>query len=141
MTEPEWSIARIKPERLCTVVQNKHTVMVTINPTLFSLTKIPLSWKEHIFHSGSFPISDSILEVGLWAGGSSLRSTRRLVSSHLCIHKIRHRDSGRSIGLDEFMNQEWCWTSKAIDQMLIVVKRAQDANYVFDQSCSDEIIL
>ena len=44
----------------------------------------------------------------------------KLVSFHLPIRKIRHRDSGWSIGQDHFMNQEWYCTSEAIAQIMIV---------------------
>ena len=44
----------------------------------------------------------------------------KLVSSHLWIRKIRHRDSGRSTGQDQFMNKEWYFTNKAIAQIMIV---------------------
>ena len=46
-----------------------HSHCVSVNPTLFILTKIPLNWKEHIFHTGSSSNVKSILENGLWAGG------------------------------------------------------------------------
>ena len=48
-----------------------------VNPSLFSVKEIPLDWKEHIFNTGSSSNCKSILENGLWAGGSSLRSTRQ----------------------------------------------------------------
>ena len=36
------------------------------------------------------------------------------------LFKIRHPDSGRSIGQDQFMNQEWYSTTKGIAQIMIV---------------------
>ena len=42
---------------------------VTINPTSFSLTKIPLSWKGHTVQTDSSANSKSILEIGLWEVG------------------------------------------------------------------------
>ena len=70
-------IVRIKMERLSAFVHFKATVMVAINPDLISLEQIQLNWKEHIFHTGSSSNCKSILENGLWAGGSSPRSTRQ----------------------------------------------------------------
>ena len=45
-----------------------HSHGVTINPT-FSLKETPLSWKEHMLHTGSSSNYKSIQENGLWAGG------------------------------------------------------------------------
>ena len=43
LTNPDWSLVRIKSERLFSVVQDRQGR----NPILFSLTEILLNWKEH----------------------------------------------------------------------------------------------
>ena len=73
----KWRTVRIKAVRLFTFVQYKDTVMVPESFQLFYLKEIPLTWKEHVFHTGRSSNNKSILENGLWAGGSSLRSTRQ----------------------------------------------------------------
>ena len=45
---------------------------------LIFLKEIPLSWKEHIFHTGSPSNYKSTSDNGLRAGGSSLKSTRQV---------------------------------------------------------------
>ena len=88
------------------------------NPALLSLEEISLNWQEHTCHTGSCSNCKSILESP--------------------------RDSGRWIGLDQFMNQEWYWTTKAFAHIMLVIyyfnlRRAQDANLVFHKSSSDAI--
>ena len=63
----------IKTKRLFTLVQCQDTVVASqSNPTLL-FKEIPLSWKEHRFHTGSSSNSGTILQNGQWAGGLSLR--------------------------------------------------------------------
>ena len=38
-----------------------------IHPDMFSLRQIPLKWKEHKFHKGSFSNYKPILDNGVWA--------------------------------------------------------------------------
>ena len=95
------------------------------------------SWFYHQSNFKSFDTDTAELENGLWI---------KPVSFHLWIRKNRHRDSERSTGQDQFMNQEWYCTSKAIAQIMIVMsyfnlRRAQDPNLVFHQKCRDAVIL
>ena len=42
-----------------------HSHSITINPTLFSVKEVPLSWEEHILHVVSSSNFESILGSGL----------------------------------------------------------------------------
>ena len=52
-----------------------HSHGAKMNPNSFSLTKILISWREHMFRTGSYSNFKSILENGPWAECLSLRST------------------------------------------------------------------
>ena len=87
-----------------------HSHGATINATLCTLTEIPLNWKEHIFHTGSFSSYESISEHGPWAGGLSMRSTRQAwncefvhISKHFT-QILRHTGCRQS---DEAVRWEW----------------------------------
>ena len=56
-----------------------HCHSVTINPALLSLKETLLSWKEHVFHTGSSSNKKSIMDLRVHYGQKdfSLRSTRQ----------------------------------------------------------------
>ena len=96
-----------------------HSHCVRVNPTLFTEPKIPLNWKEHIFHTGS----SSNLKINLrkWsmAWGLSLRSTRQ----PCFFSPLNPQDSSsrqRTIDWTGPVHEEWYCTSKAVAQILIV---------------------
>ena len=113
-----------------------------INPTLLSLTKRPLNWKEHILHTDSSSNSKCISENGLWAGGLSLRRTGQacfLSRVNPQDSSSRQRTTNRT---GQFMNQEWFCTSKAIVQIMSVfILSIYDANLVFHQRSNDAHLL
>ena len=80
MTKGNWDSCSTRTQSWC------H------NQSNFAWKQTPLSWKEHKHHTGSSNY-ESFLKKARDKG----------VSSHFWIRKMRHQDSGRSIGRDQLM--------------------------------------
>ena len=111
-----------------------HSHGVEINPDLFSLKKIPLNWKEHIFHTGTSCNYKSILE-NEWSMSRRFESKKHktglfLLSSE-SLRIVRTIDWK---GLDDEPRMVLYKHSNRPDHDCIYhfdLRRAQNANLVF----------
>ena len=121
-----------------------HSQGVAINPDQLSFNQKPLYWKEHRLHTGNSSSYESILENGLWAGRLSLRITRQA-----CFFLNAQESSSRQRtidwqGPDDERRMVYYKHSNRPDNDCMYyfnLRRAQNANLVFHQRCSDAINL
>ena len=96
--------------------------------------KILVTWKEHIPH-GLFLLTNNQSERIVY-GQEKHQTNLFLVNSEST--RFGHRHSGRLIGQDQFMSQEWYCTSKAVAQIMMVLIFSIDSRRRFSISSKQQ---
>ena len=136
---------RIGAERSFTFVQYKDTIMVPNSIQFFSLKEMRLNWKEHMFHTAALPTFNQTWRM-VWRREDYVWEVReKLVSFSL----VNPKDSSSrqwvidwTGSLHEPRMVLYQWSNRPDHDCIYCVnlRRAQDANLVFRQRCSDAII-
>ena len=147
LTNPDWSIVRVKTERLFTFVPYKDTVIVSQSIQLCFLWK-RYHWVGKNTYSmwWALPTLNQSWGVAFWAGGWSSRSTRQACF----FSRLTPQDSSRR-------QRTIDWTGPVHDPRMVLYKqsnrqgrdcdyylnlrRAHVANALFRLCCSDPVIL